>query len=130
MAQVVNVTILAKAADDGGTWRCGQAVALVAHGDLAVVADADAGLLAPDVGPPRAFRGGTDHGALLGEGLLMGGVGCLTEFAVEFVLVGVRDELVEQLVGSGQFHDVFDGRQGDEPFLPVVVGWARSVSAG
>lgn len=96
-------------------------MALVAAGDFGVVANADAGLLAPDIGPPRTRRGGTDHRAFVGEGLLVGGVGWLAEFAVEFVLVGMRDELVEQLVGPGEFHDGFGGQQGDETFLPVVV---------
>jgi hypothetical protein len=44
-------------------------MALVADGDFAVVADADAGLLAPDVGPPRADGNGTDDGTFFGEGL-------------------------------------------------------------
>ena len=51
----------------------------------------------------------------------MGGVGCLAEFAVDFVLVGVRDELIEQLVGPEQFDDVLGGQQRDKVFLPVVV---------
>lgn len=51
----------------------------------------------------------------------MGGVGCLAEFAVDFVLVGVRHELVEQLVGPDQFHDVVGGQDGDQAFLPVVM---------
>jgi hypothetical protein len=68
------------------------------------------GLLIPDVGPPRALRSRTDHGALFREGLLLGRVECLAEFAVRFVLVG-----------PGEFHDLFGGRQGNEAFLPVVV---------
>ena len=84
-----------------------------ADGDFAVVADADAGLLAPDVGPPRALGSGTDDRAVFGEGLLVGGVGCLAESAVDFVLVGVGDELVEQLVGPDQFHDLVSGQEGD-----------------
>ena len=96
-------------------------MALIAHGDFAVVADADTGLLAPDVGPPRALRRRTDHGALFREGLLLGRVGRLAEFAVRFVAIGVRDELVEELVGPGEFDDALGGQQGDEAFLPVVV---------
>jgi hypothetical protein len=52
---------------------------------------------------------------------LVGGVGCLTEFAVDFVLVGVGHELVEQMVGPDQFHDGLGGQEGDEAFLPVVM---------
>ena len=90
-------------------------------GDFAVVADADAGLLAPDVGPPRTVGIGAEDGSFFGEGLLLGGVGCLAKFAVDFVLVGVGDELVEQMVGPGQFDEVFGRQEGDEPLLPVVV---------
>jgi len=52
---------------------------------------------------------------------LAGGVGCLAEFAVDFMLVGVGDELVEQMVRPDQFHDVVSGQEGNESFLPVVV---------
>jgi hypothetical protein len=121
MTKVVEVALWAETADDGGTRWCGDSVALVADGDFAVVADAHAGWLAPDVGPPRAVGGGTKDGSLFGEGLLVGGVGCLAEFAMDFVLVGVGDELVEQVVGPAQFHDLVGGQQRDETFLPVVV---------
>jgi len=95
MTEIVDVAVWTEAADDGGAWRRGDRAALVAHGDFAIVADADAGSLAPDVGPPRALRRGTDHGALVGQGLLAGGPGSPAQFAVKFVLVGVGDELVE-----------------------------------
>jgi len=121
MTEEVDVPVRAQAADNGGTWRRSKGEALVADGDFAVVADADAGLLAPDVGPPRALWRGSDGGAFFDEGLLVGGVRGLAQFAVKFVLVGVRDELVEQLVGPSQFHDGFGGQQGDEALLPVVV---------
>ena len=53
---------MAEVADDRGAGRGVNRVSLVAYGDLAIVADADWGLLAPDIGPPRAFWGGTDQG--------------------------------------------------------------------
>lgn len=40
---------------------------------------------------------------------------------MDFVLVGVGDELVEELIGTGDLDDAVGGEQGDEPFLPVVV---------
>lgn len=55
-------------------------------------------MLAPDEGPPRAVGSGADDGAFFCEGLLEGGVRCDGEFAMDFVLVGVGDELVEQVV--------------------------------
>ena len=109
MAEVVNISIWAEAADDGGAGWGVNGLALRADGDLAVVADADAGLLAPDVGPPRTVGIGPEDGTFFGEGLLVGGVGCLAEFAVDFVLVAVGHELVEQVVGPDQFYDVVGG---------------------
>jgi hypothetical protein len=88
---------------------------------LAVITDADAGLLTPEVGPPRAVGSGTDDGTFFCEGLLVGGRRCHAEFSVDFVLVGVGQEWGEQLVGAGQFDDVVGGQEGDETFLPVVV---------
>ena len=120
-AEVVDVTIGKKTADDGGAGWSINGLALCADGDGAVVADADTGLLAPDVAPPRAGGSGTDDGSFFGEGLLLGGVGSLAEFAVDFVLVGVGQEWVEQMVGSDQFDDVVGGQERDETFLPVVM---------
>jgi hypothetical protein len=45
----------------------------------------------------------------------------LAEFAVDFVLVGVGDELVEQWVGPDQFDDLVGGQERNQAFLPVVV---------
>src|SRR3990172_366435 len=121
VAEVENVAIGAETADNGGAGWSVNGLALRADGDLAVVPDADAGLLAPDVGPPRTVGIGPEDGMFFGEGLLMGGVGCLAEFAVDFVLVGVGHELVEEEVGPDQFDDLVCGQEGDEAFLPIVV---------
>ena len=110
VAKVVDVPIGAEAADDGGAgWRVNRE-ALCADGDFAVITDADAGLLTPDVRPPRAVGSGTEDGTFFGEGLLVSGLGCLAEFAVDFMLVGVGHELVEQVVGPDQFDDVVGGQ--------------------
>jgi hypothetical protein len=82
---------------------------LGANGDLAVVTDADAGLLAPDVGPPRAVGCSTKDGTFFGEGLLLGLERGLPDFAVDFMLVGVGHELIEEVVGADQFDDVVGG---------------------
>ena len=42
-------------------------------------------------------------------------------FAVDFVGVGVEEELVEQGVGGFDGEDLVGGEQGREPLLPVVV---------
>lgn len=95
VAEVVEGAIWAETADDAGAGWGINGLALRANGDLAVVADADVGLLAPDVGPPGTLGDGADDGAVFGEGLLVGGLGCLAQFAVDFILVAVRDEWVE-----------------------------------
>ena len=89
VTEVVDVAIGSQAADDFGAGWGVNGMALGADGDFAVVSNADAGLLAPDVGPPGAVGSGADDGAFFCEGLLMGGLGCRAEFAMDFVLVGV-----------------------------------------
>ena len=121
LTEVEGVAIWAETTDDGGARRSVDGMALVADRDFAVIADADAGLLAPDERPPRALGDGADDGALLGEGLLLGRVRRLAQFAMDFMLVGVREQLVEQMIGADQFDDAFGGQERDEAFLPVVV---------
>ena len=75
-------------------------MALGADRNFAVVADAHTVSLAPDVGPPGTLGRRTDDRAFCGDGLVVGLVRGGPEFAVDFVLVGVRDELVQELVGS------------------------------
>ena len=121
VSEVVNVTIGTQAADDGGTRRGVNGVALGPGGDFAVVADADAGLLTPDVRPPGTVGRGADDGLFFGESLLLGLERGLAEFAMDFMLVGVRNELVQEVVGPDQFDDALSGQEGHEAFLPVVV---------
>jgi len=121
LTEVEDVAIGALATNDGGARRGGYGQALGADRNFAVVADPDWGLDAPDVGPPGAGRSGADDGAVLGDGLVTGGLGGGAQFAVDFVLVGMGQELIQQVVGGGQFEDVLGGQQGDQAFLPVVV---------
>ena len=90
VAEVGDVAVGAQAAQDGGAGRSVNEVAVGTHGDSAVVADPDGGLLAPDVRPPGAVGHGPDHGAFFGEGLLVGLEGSVAQFTVDFMLVGVR----------------------------------------
>ena len=96
-------------------------MALGADRDFAVVANPQAGLLTPDVGPPGTRGRGADGGAIFGEGVLVGLERGLAEFAVDFMLIGMRDELVQEVVGPDQFDDLVSGQERDEAFLPVVV---------
>ena len=77
VTEVEGIAVWPEATDDDGAGRRVDGMAAVADRNLAIVADADTGLLAPDVGPPRTLRDGADHGAWLGEGLLLGRVRCL-----------------------------------------------------
>jgi len=119
--EVVDVAVRAETADDGGAWRGIDRMALGADRDFAIVAAADAGLLTPDKGPPRASRSGPQDGAFFGAGLSFGGLGCGAKFAMDFVLIGVDQELVEEPIGPFEFEDVIGGEQWREAFLPVVV---------
>jgi len=96
-------------------------LALGADGDFAIVADADTGLLAPDKRPPGTGWGGAQNGMLLGKRLLVSGEWGGAQFAVDFVLVGVGEELVQELVGTSEIADLIGGEDGREAFLPGVM---------
>jgi hypothetical protein len=121
VAQVIDVAVGPQAADDRGTRWSLHGLALAADGDFAVIADAHVGLLAPHKGPPRTVGNGSQDGAVLGDGLLPGGVRGGAQFAVDFVLVDVWEELVEQPVGTFEFEDLVGGQKGRQTFLPEVV---------
>src|SRR3989442_15849410 len=110
MTEVEEVAIWPQAADDGGAGRSRDGEALEADGDFAIVADAHAGLLAPDVGPPRAGGNGAQDGAFFGEGLLPGGVRGGTQFAGDFGLVDGGQGLGPAGVGAFQVADAGSGR--------------------
>ena len=121
VTEVIDVAIGAQAADDGGAGWSINGLALGTDGDFAVVADPDAGLLAPDIGPPGTRRNGSQDGAFIGEGFGPGGVRGGAQFAMDFVLVGMGQELVEQAVGPDEFADLIGGQERWEAFLPVVM---------
>ena len=77
--------------------------------------------MAPDIGPPGTGGDGSQDGAFFGAGLLVRGLGSHPEFAVDFMLVGVGQELIHELVGSLEFQNAVGGEEGGEAFLPVVV---------
>ena len=110
VAEVVAVAVGAEAADHCGARWCIHGVSLGSHRDFAVVADADRGSLAPDMGPPGTGGDGAQDGAFLGAGLLACGLGSDPEFALKFVLVGVGQELVQQAVGPFEFQDAVGQR--------------------
>ncbi len=121
VAQVIDVAVGPQAANGCGTRWSIYGLALAADGDFAVVADAHVGLLAPDKGPPRTVGNGSQDGAVFRQGLLPGDVRSGVQFAVDFVLVDVWEELVEQPVGPFEFEDLGRGQEWRQTFLPEVV---------
>lgn len=121
VAEVIDVPIGAQATDDGGAGWGVNGLALGGDGHLAVIADPDAGLLAPDKWPPRTSWRGSQDRAFVREGLGARGVRGGAQFAMDFVLVGVAQELVEQAVGPDEFADLIGGQERGEAFLPVVM---------
>ena len=67
VAEVEDVTIGPQTADDGGTGWGVDGQALGTDGDFAIVADADPGALAPDIGPPGTRRSRAEDGTLLSQ---------------------------------------------------------------
>jgi len=121
VAEVIEVTVGPQAADDRAARWGIEAVAVGAGGDFTVVPDANTGLLTPDEGPPGTGGNRLEGRAFFGQGLLAGGVWGGAQFAVDFVLVDVREELVEEAVGADDLKDVVGGQEGRQAFLPVVV---------
>ena len=121
VAEIKDVAIWAQAAEESGRRRRVNGLALGTDGDFAIITDSDAGLLAPDIGPPRTRRNRPQNGVFLGERLMACRLRGGAEFTMDFVLVGVNEELVEQTVGSFEFADLVGGEERREAFLPVVV---------
>lgn len=96
-------------------------MALRADGDFAVVSHANIGLLAPDKGPPRTGWDFTQNGTFLSEGFLFGRMRGDAQFAVDFVLVDVWEQLIQEPVGPFEFHDTIRSQQRWQAFLPIVV---------
>jgi len=116
MAEIEDVTIRPQAADDFGAGRGVNGLSLGADGDFAVIPDAEEGLLAPDIGPPRTGGGLAQDGTVLSQGAGASGLRGGAQFAMDFVLVGMEPELVEQAVGRFQIEDVISGEQRGQAF--------------
>ena len=75
---------------------------------------------------------------ILRESGLVGGVWSGADFAVEFVVIGVGEELFDESVCRGDGADGFGGEDRRQTFLPVVVTafdfafclWGGSVAEG
>ena len=121
VSKEVDIAVGAQAPDNRSSGRRIDSLALGGDRDPAVVADTDAGALAPDKGPPWTGGCRAEDGALFGQGLVAGGLWGSAEFAVDFVGVGVGHQLVQELVGLRELEDLIGGQERRQPFLPVVV---------
>ena len=121
MLEEEDVSVWTEASDYFGAGGCINGLAQGSDGYFAVIADADRGWLAPDVRPPGTFGGGTQDGAFFGDGLFSccgrGG----SEFAVDFIFIGMWKQFVQQCVGRFQIHDSVSGEEGWETALEVLV---------
>src|SRR5580704_13386152 len=90
MAEIEDVSVGLEASDYFGPRRGVNGLAVGGDGDFAVITDADAGLLAPDIGPPRAGRGGPQDGAVFRQGQAASGQRGGAQFPMDFMLVGMK----------------------------------------
>ena len=116
------ITVGVDAAGDEGAGRLFDAQALCGDSDATVGADAGLRAYAPDVGPPRAARGGAQNGSVFLAGEIPCGLRGGADLAVLFLGVVVEAQLVDPEVGLGQRGDVFGGEECGEALLPEVVG--------
>ena len=104
------VSVGSLAAQDRTARRGVEALALSADGHLAGGADSARGFAGSR---QRATTGRRARaGARSGLRARLAGVRRQPQFTVNFVLVGVRQELVEQRVGCAEFHDAGGGQEG------------------
>jgi hypothetical protein len=91
----------------------------MSHGDFAIIANSDSGLLAENKWPPGARWRWSQDRAFIAQGLLTGSPGRNPQFSVELVLIDMRQQLIEQSVGVLGIQDVIGGEEGGE--APLVV---------
>ena len=89
--------------------------------DFAIVTDADARLLAPDVRPPRTSWSWAQNRAFFGQSLVDGGLRGGAQFAVDFMLISMSEQLRQQGVGPTEFAYLVGGQERRQALLPVVV---------
>ena len=107
-----------EAEDDFGSWGMLEANALLADGDPSVGADLQSGAEAPNIGPPRAPRGGAEDGTFFLFGQVPGAWSSPLEFAVGCVGVALESPRIEVSVRLFEFGGLFAGEGGRKAFLP------------
>jgi hypothetical protein len=105
VVEAEEVAVGSPAAENGRAGWGSNGMTWVVYGDFAIIADANMGALAPNIGPPGTGGGGVQDGAFFRQGQVTSCVRGGAEFAVDFVLVRVGKQLVEQMVGAAEFED-------------------------
>lgn len=102
---------------------CGNAStqAFVADRHTAIRSDFQGSARAPDIRPPWATGHGAQDGAILPASFNCGGIRSATQFAMDFLGVTMTAQCGQELVGGFWGGDVFSGKQGGEPTLPVLM---------
>ena len=121
VAEDGDIAVGVEAVDKAGAGWSLDAQAQGACGDASVGMDFESGAQAEDVGPPRAFGGGAEDGAVFFLRALPGGEWSHGQFAVTLVGVAVEAEIGEQGVGAAEVGDGFRGEERREAVLPVLV---------
>jgi len=101
-------------------WRF-HGESLGSDGHSPVVADADAGALAEDEGPPRTGGCGSQGPAVFFFGQVPSGLRSATDFAMFFHRVVVAAQDVQEWIGFGQGGNGVGSQQGRKAFLPELV---------
>ena len=92
-----------------------------ACGDFTIIADAHLGALAPDVGPPWTGGDWAQNGVFFFCGQVPGRLRGCAQFAVDFMFIGVGQQVVQEAVGWFNINDLFGCHEGGQTFLPVIV---------
>ena len=104
-----------------GIGRFFDSQALCADRHAAIAADFDDGPDAPHIIPPRAAGCWPQDGAFFFSGLIPGPLRGLAQFAMDFMFVTVRPQVIDLGIGHCDFGDLFAGEVGGESALPVLM---------
>jgi len=95
--------------------------ALRADRHAAIAADFDVGTHAPHIIPPRATWSWPQDGAFFFFGLIPGPLRGLAQFAMDFMGVARRPQVVDLRIGDFDFGDLFAGEVGGQTPLPELM---------
>ena len=105
------VAVWMEASGDESAGRFFDAEALRGEGDAAIGSDAGLRACAPNVGPPRAARGGAEDGAFFLACEIPCGLRGGADLAMLFVGVVVGAQWLDPAVGLGDGGDIFRGEE-------------------